>query len=108
MAVRSDSIALGNATGATTVLGTVPAGEVWLLKQLVISHVGNTSTTSLRYVRTGVANSVRAWREVMAADVVYRVNMWDVLEAGDVITLNTNAGTPATVVFALSGARLVL
>jgi hypothetical protein len=108
VAVRSDVLVHQSvAHGASNVitLATVPAGEVWLVKQICCDNRTGSAITGMAFhLRSGT--SVKIWQGAAAVSTpAIDKAGFAVLEAGDTIqVLSTIAGT---VFWAFYGARLV-
>lgn len=106
MAVRTKQLFEGAPNNGVAVY-TVPAGRRTIVKSWAVCHVGGGSTCQLQV--GGVSgNKRRIWRQVTVANEIYRVEFWFVLEAGQNLTAFTDAGTPSTVTWVISGTELVL
>lgn len=105
MTVRSAKLASGTAVSpvATFVtVATVPAGERWLLKDATVRN-----TSAAANVVSIAVDTLRVWQKDLAAGAEdYMVGRFIVLEAG--ANLRMRAETSTSVVFYLSGAKLVL
>lgn len=97
---------------ATATLATVPAGEVWIVKEVAITsnHLASGEVT-IMHGDSGFSSFV-AWITANLTtdpDHTIRIPVWTVLEAGDAIygaapTMTT--GEP--VMYWVSGARLIV
>lgn len=107
MAVRTKQLWAGPGPVSGTIVYTVPVGFRTIVKELGVTHVGNTSTTRFYIKRAGATIGILFF-EVLASSVVVVRPRWTVLEAGDGLQFLTDAGTPATVFSVISGTELAL
>lgn len=106
MAVRTKQLFQGAPANGVAVY-TVPAGRRTIVKSWSACSISTTCTLKLQI--GGVAgNKIRIWQQDTVADVIYRNEFWFVLEAGQNISLFTNAGTPSLCTWLISGTELVL
>lgn len=106
MAVRTKQLFVGKMTGATQDLYTCPAGETTIVKEVVLQHAGNVSTCQLQVRSAANVTQVAVVRSAVVSNEVYRYPMWLVLQPGQKLTAVTDAGTPSTVGWAVSGTEL--
>jgi hypothetical protein len=86
---------------------TVPSGVRTILKSLTVCHIGGGSTCSLQMGGV-VGNKRRLWQAVMTPSIPLHIPFWIVMKTGQNLTITTDAGTPSTVTWVLSGTELTL
>lgn len=94
MTVRSHVLGRATANGPTGfALFTVPAGEVWLVKEVRCSNLGGTSGTLQLWAQDG-AGVVRGdfVHQVLAMNDLVTVSCWTVCEGGDQLAVSLDAG----------------
>jgi hypothetical protein len=105
MSVRSAVLAIGKPAAATyTVLGTVPAGQTWILKSIVVLNrgaVADTVTVQGAHAGAIAANLLNA--AVLAAGASVAQDSWLVLQPGDILAVYATAGVSD---FWVSGTKL--
>lgn len=86
---------------------TVPSGRRTIVRNWTACSIATTCRLKLQV--GGVAgNKRRLWQQDTVADVIYRVDTWVVLEAGQNLSCFTDAGTPSLCTWIISGTELVL
>ena len=110
MTVRSDVLAAALDTSSgfeTTTLATVPSGEVWLCKGVLINTgAGATSDSRLVAVRsTGPSAYIAV---VTGANLAYSAVPWVVLEEGDSLRWDRTVPAGGFSSVWVSGAKLVI
>lgn len=79
--------------GGTATLATVPAGMVWVVRDITLGNVATTATgpVSITAVGTGSPASIARWATIEAAAAVYWTGR-HVLNAGDLLNVYNNTG----------------
>lgn len=94
MTVRSHVLGRATANGPTGfALFTVPAGEVWLVKEVRCSNLGGTSGTLQLNAQDG-AGAIRGdfVHQVLVTNDVVAVSCWTVMEGGDQFAVSLDTG----------------
>lgn len=105
---RSTQLFLGEvAVAGPTVIYTVPAGYVVIVKQLLAWNTGGLATqVQYDYVDAGGGTGVvRAFASTVAAGAISRAAPYDVLDEGDAIQIGLTVAQPVRLL--LTGSVLV-